>query len=1131
VLPRGYVFMSGGVNFFDKGIWVMDPGTRWDAHGAPVTRTWSKLDADSAAGAATVTVKDNVTDWFIGGDVVVTQTSNPLREGGGCHYKTSTSCAYFFENEARKIVSVQALPGNRTQITLDKPLTYAHQGTGKTRGEVGLLTRNILVRTEVTGVLDATLDTDVRERTFSHTMFVGGGKGDIQYTEFKYMGNLAQLARYPIHFHKVGFAGDGTVIRGNSIWRSGNRGYQPHDGRGILFEDNVAFDTVMSPFYVERTNGVDRTDPKIAPHDIWFVHNLGVQSTPAPTTGTAQQNDAAIFWFENLEQVMLGNVAVGAGAYSGSSGEVPVGGLPPAGGGDEAMGFFPSIRSDQTGLLRPPTYRKNEFHSNGLNGMRFWNRNGIQPYDFVDVSTWRNGHDGISWGYYRSPHRVYQLEAIENKIGIGSSRIVGTGSRFVQDATITGNEVGIIQPYQISTSIYPDSPWIYTRVYLDNTDADISRGARICTNPEDVLWTIASRVCHPGYTLMIDPVFNSSTPIGLGTGQDKAAEANGGNTNTMWRIKGATGLAPGYPNDFLLMRPDQINPANQTAFTSSFLTGNKELISNPEALRVDVSTLPGTIVNDIFGKNDGSFRTDIPFLTHQYTWEKDVDVPPKVSMSMSLSGKVATVSATATDDKRVNRVEFWVDDKAVATDTTVPYTASIDLSNHPTRYAYVYAVAYDDYIILRHWNDKIAAASPGILGSDYDQRAYSKVAVVGPEVLDTGQVLPPLPPPPSLFKKDPIGWWKFDEGVGTVAADSSVEKRDGTFVDNPAWTSGKLGGALLFDGVDDYVELNYGYIDELEVPQGVTVSGWVTFRPGATGTWIRKPSTTSLRIGLSSSQPGKTWASLPIDGARTRITGKTTLPPDTWHHVALTYDGSDMRLYVNGKEDGVVNKSGRFVVGAGGGGSNFRIGYGFWDGAVDDVRIYNRALPASEITGIFLGGSSTNPAITRLGKRHLFLDKIQTITITGVNFSPADDFRFRMKNKTGTVKIDELVRPTNSTTIVVDLVAMGVPVSGLDPGFYAIEIERVSDKVTASTSATFVVTRLGDIWSSTATSTSLEPRDARINIHDVSRMLSKFGSTDFTDLTEADINAGPGGVSSGKIDIFDANKLMANWTG
>ena len=54
--------------------------------------------------------------------------------------------------------------------------------------------------------------------------------------------------------------------------------------------------------------------------------------------------------------------------------------------------------------------------------------------------------------------------------------------------------------------------------------------------------------------------------------------------------------------------------------------------------------------------------------------------------------------------------------------------------------------------------------------------------------------------------------------------------------------------------------------------------------------------------------------------------------------------------------------------------------------------------------------------------------------------------------------------------------------------------------------------------------------DGKIDLFDISRLLTKWGSTKLEDLLEADINAGPNNISQGVIDIFDANRLMANWT-
>ncbi len=54
-----------------------------------------------------------------------------------------------------------------------------------------------------------------------------------------------------------------------------------------------------------------------------------------------------------------------------------------------------------------------------------------------------------------------------------------------------------------------------------------------------------------------------------------------------------------------------------------------------------------------------------------------------------------------------------------------------------------------------------------------------------------------------------VGWWKFDETEGNVASDSSGNGNDGNLTNGPTWTEGKIGGALSFDGVDDYVEPRY----------------------------------------------------------------------------------------------------------------------------------------------------------------------------------------------------------------------------------------------------------------------------------------------------------------------------------
>src|SRR6266498_470903 len=50
-----------------------------------------------------------------------------------------------------------------------------------------------------------------------------------------------------------------------------------------------------------------------------------------------------------------------------------------------------------------------------------------------------------------------------------------------------------------------------------------------------------------------------------------------------------------------------------------------------------------------------------------------------------------------------------------------------------------------------------------------------------------------------------VGYWSFDDGTGTIAGDSSGNDNTATLINGPIWTSGEIGGALSFDGVDDYV--------------------------------------------------------------------------------------------------------------------------------------------------------------------------------------------------------------------------------------------------------------------------------------------------------------------------------------
>jgi len=70
-----------------------------------------------------------------------------------------------------------------------------------------------------------------------------------------------------------------------------------------------------------------------------------------------------------------------------------------------------------------------------------------------------------------------------------------------------------------------------------------------------------------------------------------------------------------------------------------------------------------------------------------------------------------------------------------------------------------------------------------------------------------------------------VGLWHFDEGSGTTATDSSESGNTGTLINGPVWTTGKVGGALSFDGTDDYVSVPDS--DSLDITNQLTIDLWV----------------------------------------------------------------------------------------------------------------------------------------------------------------------------------------------------------------------------------------------------------------------------------------------------------------
>ena len=199
-----------------------------------------------------------------------------------------------------------------------------------------------------------------------------------------------------------------------------------------------------------------------------------------------------------------------------------------------------------------------------------------------------------------------------------------------------------------------------------------------------------------------------------------------------------------------------------------------------------------------------------------------------------------------------------------------------------------------------------------------------------------------------------VAAYGFDEGTGTTTADRSGNGNTGT-VSNTTWagaSAGKFGNALSFNGTNAWVTVNSS--SSLNLTTGMTAEAWVN--PTALGnawrTVLLKEQTGNLVYDLYANGSGGTKVpstEVYVGGAKI-VSAAASLATGTWTHLAATFDGSTLRLYVNGTQVSQLAVSGSIATSNGA----LRIGgnsiWGeYFSGLIDEVRIYNRALTAGEI--------------------------------------------------------------------------------------------------------------------------------------------------------------------------------------
>ncbi|XP_042639560.1 fibrocystin-L [Orycteropus afer afer] len=290
-----------------------------DLHGLPVPVVWTRLAQTAKAGERILALQEAVT-WKAGDDIVIASTGHRHSQG---------------ENEKRTIESVSA---DGINVTLTKPLHYTHLGITVTlpdgtlfeaRAEVGILTRNILIRgssnVEWNNKIPACPDGFDAGEFATQTCLQGkfgeeigsdqfGGcimfhapvpganmvTGRIEYVEVFHAGQAFRLGRYPIHWHLLGDLQFKSYVRGCAIHQTYNRAVTIHNTHHLLIERNIIYDIKGGAFFIE--DGIE--------HGNILQYNLAVFVQQS----TSLLNDdvtPAAFWVTNPNNTIRHNAAAG----------------------------------------------------------------------------------------------------------------------------------------------------------------------------------------------------------------------------------------------------------------------------------------------------------------------------------------------------------------------------------------------------------------------------------------------------------------------------------------------------------------------------------------------------------------------------------------------------------------------------------------------------------------------------------------------------------------------------------------------------------------------------------------------------------------------------------------------------
>lgn len=312
------------------------------------------------------------------------------------------------------------------------------------------------------------------------------------------------------------------------------------------------------------------------------------------------------------------------------------------------------------------------------------------------------------------------------------------------------------------------------------------------------------------------------------------------------------------------------------------------------------------------------------------------------TVNVTAPADLATVSETiaftadAADNAAVQDVKFYVDSVLVQTDTTASYGFN--------------------------WNSRTVDNGSHTLAAAAEDTSGNKATNTITVTVSNSDAAPAV-------------WWKFDENTGSTSTDvlaGNVATQVGA-----TWATGHSGTAFSFDGVNDYATAPNSASLNIS-GTNITVVAWVKITPTDTyqqfvvkGTNTAAPFNAWHIYGqhLTATTWRPHWQITDENDVRTSASSVDAVNYGDWVHVAGVYDGLQMTLYVNSSQGEGTDVTGNLkqytqplLLGARG------LYQEFMEGLLDDVRIYNRALEASEIASIWYEGLGQQRPVKRQGQ-------------------------------------------------------------------------------------------------------------------------------------------------------------------